>query len=330
MPSQSKKKVYVIDEVHMLTNEAFNALLKTLEEPPAHALFILCTTQPEKLPPTIVSRCQRIDFNLAKDEEIVRSLSRIVKGEKLKVDKKTLFLVAQKAEGSFRDAAKILQGLSFSGKRISFKKAQKELEKEGMLAKELLKIIAQKDQQKALKVIDQAVNKGVDLKYFIQQILFILRDILLNLIGIEKKKVDQLGFSQNEVKKLITLFDKAGRSLRGSQIPQLSLEMAVIDYFERDEHKELEVSQATQPASGNLQSKWQKALELVKKDNHSIEALLKSTKPVKIKDNKLEIEVFYQFHYDELQKENKKKLVEKSIKQVFGKKINIKYLMKGK
>jgi len=326
-PTQSRKKVYVIDEVHMLTNEAFNALLKTLEEPPEHALFILCTTQPEKLPPTIISRCQRIDFNLAKEEEIVRSLKRIVKGEKLKINEKVLKLIAKNAEGSFRDAAKILQKLTFDSKKITLKKAKKELQKEQLLAKELIREINSSKQRQALKIISKAVKRGIDLKFFTQQILYYLRDILFQHLGVVKKSTN-LNLTKDQITKLIDLFDEAGRNLRGSQIPQLNLEMAVIDYFKKP-GKIKEKSQKKNISSiSTLQEKWQKTLELVKQDNHSIEALLKSTKPVKIKNNKLVIQVFYEFHNKELNKKNKKRLVERRVKQVFGAETNIKYKIK--
>src|ERR1700704_5315631 len=100
-PTQGKYKIYIIDEVHMLTTEAFNALLKTLEEPPKHAMFILCTTEPHKVPPTILSRCFHIAFHLATPEELVRSFKRVVKGEKIDIDDDVLLMIAQLAEGGF-------------------------------------------------------------------------------------------------------------------------------------------------------------------------------------------------------------------------------------
>ena len=105
------KKVYIIDEVHMLTTEAFNALLKTLEEPPSHAVFILCTTEAHKVPATILSRCLHIGFKRATDDELVRALQRIVKGEGLKIDEQTLHEIAKLADGGFRDGTKILEEL---------------------------------------------------------------------------------------------------------------------------------------------------------------------------------------------------------------------------
>ncbi len=121
-PSGGKFKIYIIDEVHMLTTEAFNALLKTLEEPPEFVKFIFATTQPHKVIPTILSRCQRMDFRFIPVMEIIAQLERIVKAEKIDVDKEVLFAIARSSEGSLRDAESVLDQLtSFSKEKISLK-----------------------------------------------------------------------------------------------------------------------------------------------------------------------------------------------------------------
>ena len=118
--ARAAKKVYIIDEVHMLTTEAFNALLKTLEEPPPHVIFILCTTEPHKIPQTIVSRCMHVSFKKAGVEELVRSFKRIAKKEKLDIDDEALSLVSTLSDGSFRDGAKILEEMALisEGKKL--------------------------------------------------------------------------------------------------------------------------------------------------------------------------------------------------------------------
>ena len=115
-PVAAKRKVYIIDEVHMLTTEAFNALLKTLEEPPEHAMFILCTTEAHKVPETIVSRCFQIMFRPATEEELVRSFKRIVAGEKIKIDDEALKYIAQLADRGFRDGVKVLEEVTLLAK----------------------------------------------------------------------------------------------------------------------------------------------------------------------------------------------------------------------
>src|SRR3989344_108930 len=117
-PLELKYKIYIIDEVHMLTTEAFNALLKTLEEPPVHAIFVLATTEAHKVPETVLSRCIRIDFNRATNDDLVKSLTRIVKGEKLQVELQTLNEIAKAADGSFREGAKLLQELALTEVKI--------------------------------------------------------------------------------------------------------------------------------------------------------------------------------------------------------------------
>src|SRR5579872_7513583 len=111
-PVSSRFKVYIIDEAHMLTTEAFNALLKTLEEPPKHAIFILCTTASSKLPPTIISRLSRFNFKRATEDEIVAAISKIAKAEKVDIDKEAFFAVAKAADGSFRDAVSLFDQLA--------------------------------------------------------------------------------------------------------------------------------------------------------------------------------------------------------------------------
>ena len=120
-PARSLKKVYIIDEVHMLTTEAFNALLKTLEEPPSHVVFILCTTESHKLPQTIVSRCMHVVFKKAGIEDLNHSFKRIAKREKLDIDDIALSAIASLSDGSFRDGAKILEEMAMiaNGKKIT-------------------------------------------------------------------------------------------------------------------------------------------------------------------------------------------------------------------
>lgn len=148
-PSEGKYKVYIIDEVHMLTTEAFNALLKTLEEPPAHVIFILATTDVHKLPPTILSRCQRYDFRLGTDEEIKNVLSDVAKKEDLKIDDKAMALLVQNAKGSYRDALSLLD-VVYSGQE----KGKKEITEE-----EVRKILGLPDFDKVV-VLLKSLEKG--------------------------------------------------------------------------------------------------------------------------------------------------------------------------
>ncbi|KKQ57916.1 MAG: polymerase III, gamma/tau subunit, DNA polymerase III subunit gamma/tau protein [Microgenomates group bacterium GW2011_GWC1_38_14] len=127
MPLNTRRNDYIIDEVHMLTTEAFNALLKTLEEPPSHAIFILCTTDPQKVPATITSRCFTLSFEKASLEDLVHSFNRIVKGEGIVADPQALEAIARRADSSFRDGAKILEEVASGSKKITTKIVEEKL-----------------------------------------------------------------------------------------------------------------------------------------------------------------------------------------------------------
>jgi len=172
-PSKGRFKVYIIDEVHMLTQEAFNALLKTLEEPPAHVKFIFATTQAHKVPPTILSRCQRFDFRRISIKDIVDSLRAIAKKESIKADDEALILIARHSDGSMRDAQVVLDQISsFTGGKIMPEDASKVL---GAVSDDVLfglaDSIKDQDSVKALKMIDELVNEGKDI---VQIILYLI------------------------------------------------------------------------------------------------------------------------------------------------------------
>ncbi len=234
-PVKCKYKVYIIDEVHMLTTEAFNALLKTLEEPPEHAIFILCTTQPEKLPETIISRCLRFNFHKANPEEVIRALERAVKGEKLKIEKGVLETIGKSVDGSFRDGHKILEQLSFAGRKITLKETKKLLGQiEELAPDKLLLLLASKDVKAALTEIDRIVQIGGDLSVYIQEILERLRLGMLAKIGLEdiEPLEETKDFSVNQIKSLIQLFFRAALEIKTSPIPQLPLELVAVEWGE--------------------------------------------------------------------------------------------------
>ena len=235
-PMKASKKVYIIDEVHMLTAEAFDALLKTLEEPPAHALFILCTTEPHKVPQTIVSRCTHITFSKATTEELVRSFSRIVKAEKIKIDKEVLQEIAKLSDGSFRDGVKILEELVVEAKSGEITK--KTLEKTHKTSSldlfiiEFLKNVKERDAKKTLEVIRKISNQGVDIKYFMEKLIEELHENLLAKIGVEGKGEENIDMEISEIKNLVEILGKAYSELRNAVLPELPLELAVIEFCE--------------------------------------------------------------------------------------------------
>ena len=233
-PVSAKYKVYIIDEVHMLTHEAFNALLKTLEEPPSHAVFILATTEEDKLPETIVSRCTRLTFHKASREEILHSLKRVITGEKLSVSPDILSALTQAADGSFRDATKLLEQI-ISENITTLEKVHGTLGVSSVNKNNFLLLLKQKKVKEALKEIEELNIKGKDFKLFITEILNLLHELLLNQYGIFVKdnlKDTSLDFTTYEINSLIKLFSKVFIELRSASRPELPLEVAVVEWCE--------------------------------------------------------------------------------------------------
>ncbi len=180
-PSQGQYKVYIIDEVHMMSSGAFNALLKTLEEPPAHVVFILATTEPHKILPTIISRCQRFDFSKLSLNDIVNRMKTIIKEEKYVCDDEALELIAKLADGGMRDALSILeQCLAFNDKHLSVKDVNHIY---GIVSLEnkidFIKIILSKDMKKALTVLEEMKMNGIDIKRLTIDLVDILKDVVI-------------------------------------------------------------------------------------------------------------------------------------------------------
>ena len=242
-PASSKYKIYIIDEIHMLTPEAFNALLKTLEEPPLHVKFIFATTQASRVPSTILSRCQRFDFRLITIKEIVEHLKKIARAEKVEIAEEALLAVARGAEGSMRDAQSILdQLISFTGKQILESDVYTLLGavKEAVF-EELTLAIAKRDTRVGLKIINNLLNEGKDLRVFINACLLHFRNLVMLKLG---KDLDQLvdlspqairqvetlseQFSLEELLQIIYLFAKVEEDLKGASSAKLALEMAII------------------------------------------------------------------------------------------------------
>ncbi|MCF7846234.1 MAG: DNA polymerase III subunit gamma/tau [Candidatus Peribacteraceae bacterium] len=221
-PSRAKFKIYVIDEVHMLTKDAFNALLKTLEEPPAHAYFILATTEPHKIPETIISRTQRFDFHRLSEKDIAGHLATIAEKEKIGFEPEALALIAKQSAGGMRDALGMLEQLGAGGK-VSVDSVSQNLGLTRPKAVEdfVFALLFSKLSD-ALATIDGLVIEGANLIQFNKTILAKLREIMLT-----KVAENQLA----EAKKILTMIDeftRAGEELKSSVIPQLPLEVAAI------------------------------------------------------------------------------------------------------
>jgi len=248
LPAKSKYKVFIIDEAHQLTKEAANALLKTLEEPPAHAVFILATTEVHKMIPTILSRCQRFDFRKLTQKEILKKLEFIAKNEKIKIEKEALQLIAQKAEGSLRDAESLLDQVFtlFGEKEVKLQDLKQLLGLvEIEIVFEILELIFQKKAKEAIEYLNSIYEKGTDLQELVREILNLLRDILLVKTGNknllferrgedEVKRIEKLAqiLPEANLEKIINLFLEAQNKMKFSPILQLPLELAIVEVVE--------------------------------------------------------------------------------------------------
>lgn len=231
-PTLGKKKVYIIDEVHMLSNDAFNALLKTLEEPPSHVLFVLATTEVQKIPQTVLSRVTKLDFKLVGNEELVGVLRSIADKEKIKIDGDALLLLAQRSGGGIRDGVKLLDQLSHFGS-INRQVVEDNLgagSLEGMA--KLLVGISQKRLPEALKQLSKLLESGANPRELNLSLLNLLRQMLLMKNGIdENSDLKELAAKFN-VAMLLQVMDCFQKSLeqgRFVSIPTLPLEMAVAE-----------------------------------------------------------------------------------------------------
>lgn len=240
-PTRAAKKVYIIDEVHMLSKAAFNALLKTLEEPPAHVVFIMATTEVQKIPATILSRAQRYDFHRATKEEIIKNLKFVAKSEGIKIDDDSLDLIALAAEGGHRDSLSLLEQAASLQNNLTIVETRNIL---GIPKSEevfqFLGAIFNKDSEEGLKIARALFVEGGDMIEFNKSIVNALRKIMLliaskeelfddtkeNIVKMKEltKKTDIL-----ELNKLIKIFIEAGNLLKDVTYPILPLEMAIVE-----------------------------------------------------------------------------------------------------
>jgi len=245
-PSNRKYKVFIIDEVHMLSISAFNALLKVLEEPPTNVVFILCTTEVHKMPATIISRCQRFDFRPISVKDISEKLEYIVNQEGIKVDKSVLEAVARHADGHMRDAESLLgQIVAVSGQEITQKEADLVIPRNDI--QEILNLIeclVNKDASSGIALVNKLVDNGIDLKAFVNDLVEILRKIMISKvnpglserIGLElgenlEMKLNQLS-EQLDLSRLTQMLEKflsVRNALKTSFIIQLPVELALVE-----------------------------------------------------------------------------------------------------
>ncbi len=347
-PARARNKVYIIDEAHMLTLEASNALLKTLEEPPPSTYFILATTEPEKLIPTIRSRATIVSFKKASKREIVLSLQKKAKAEGKKIDRKILELIALRSDGSFRDAVKILEEIINESVELSLEKVTEYLDKSVFFDESLLiKKLVERDSSFVLDSIKKLSESGMSAETLVDKLLLFVRDEILTLAGLKAGKSD---FDRETLLALAEDLLDVKRGLRDiSGFEFLPLEIFVIRYCEKgssnggnnhvrekvevkgDDSNQEETADSAPLRNGesligsaNLSNEvWKNILSRVGSVDISVEALLRAAKPLRLDSGLLELGVYYSFHKGKLEEIKHRQLLEKVCSDVFGHNVKV-------
>ncbi|MED3939600.1 DNA polymerase III subunit gamma/tau [Priestia megaterium] len=251
-PSAVRYKVYIIDEVHMLSIGAFNALLKTLEEPPAHVIFILATTEPHKIPLTIISRCQRFDFKRISPEDIVYRMKEVLGSEELEVSEDALYEIAKASEGGMRDALSLLdQSISYSTDKVSLEDV---LSITGAVSQSFIVKIVQaifnKNIVEALDSVESLIKNGKDPARFVEDLIFYYRDVLLYQASEENAYLLEKAAVNEEFKELSSKMDSAfiykviaelnqtQQEMKWSNHPRVLLEVALVKLAQSSTNQE--------------------------------------------------------------------------------------------
>ncbi|MGE4320230.1 MAG: DNA polymerase III subunit gamma/tau [Acholeplasmataceae bacterium] len=266
MPSVGKYKVYIIDEVHMLTQGAFNALLKTLEEPPKHVIFILATTEVYKIPSTILSRCQRYDFKNIEVKDIVEKLSEIVKNEQIDIEDDAIKAIAEDAEGGLRDAISLLdQAISFAEGIISEEDVH---EVAGSVSKkalsEILLAIANKEITNTLVILKELLAQGKEASRIVNDLIIALRDLLLEkTTSVEHPKYDVLTsvISTPKIYYYLEVLNQLQQDMKWTHQKRAYIELALIKMMEHETLKHIDYDAAIADIKSDLHQLKQQSEE---------------------------------------------------------------------
>jgi DNA polymerase-3 subunit gamma/tau len=237
-PVKGKYKIYIVDEVHMLTKEAFNALLKTLEEPPAHVIFMLATTDVHKLPPTILSRCQRYDFRLGTSEQIKKVISDVSKSEGFTFADDALNLLVESAKGSYRDSLSLLDAV-ITGQLQSEKPESINIDEvrrvlgipDNSIVFKFLNYLFEGDGANSLAIIDEIESRGVNISQFVKSCLGVLQESLIAKIAgtsLDERYVFAQSVDANRITSVVGIFLNADKNLKNAPIPSLVLDMLIV------------------------------------------------------------------------------------------------------
>lgn len=336
-PALGKYKVYIIDEVHMLTTEAFNALLKTLEEPPAHAVFILATTESHKLPATVVSRTQRFSFKPITSTDIESRLKHIAALEKINIDDDAISLLARASRGSLRDAISLLdQVASLGGKQaIGAKQTQSLLGwSESQTIEQLATALAESQPAQALSHLDTMLEQGAQVTQIISQLTDHWREMMLKTVRDELTPAEKALLQKLGLPKLVSLLEDLSVASKAPW-PQLALESLIVKHSHTPAASTapapVPAAASAAPAAKTTRAAapppakatpsaidpalWTKALMLIKNRNNSLYALLRSTR-IELSDDQAILSSRFNFHRQRLH-ENRE-IIEQALTKTLG------------
>lgn len=331
-PAVFQKKIYILDEAHMLTLDAANAFLKTLEEPPSHVIFILATTDPQKLPETVRSRLTLVQFKKATGEEIKRQLTRVADSEKLNIEEGVIELIANASDGSFREAVKILESLNTGGSEILLAETkQMLLGKNSLVSNGFFECLADHDLKGILEKVEEVSAGGVVMKDQQELLLRRLQSALLYKSGIASgDDIERL--SREDIVRLIECILESQKLSAATSIDQLPLEIALSKWMSGGRQPIVEtpkkkLTEAAGPVNSGSDAKqgsqmkdgvWGKILHEMHGKNASVETLLRAAKPLGIDGNTLKLGVYYRFHKERLETGQYRSLLESVASDILG------------
>ena len=358
LPSQGKFKIFIIDEVHMLSTSSFNALLKIIEEPPEHVLFILATTEIFKVPATIISRCQRFDFKKIPIDLTMLRLKHIVSEEKRKVDSEVIGYIAHASEGSLRDAESLLgKVLSLPEEHISKEVAELVLPTADVaLVRKLASLIREKNIPEAIYLVLEIAEGGIELEHLTDDLIELWRKAMLfkvnagdAVLSIDDEREWLKEYADNvplsTIERYLELALKARRELRFASIPTLPLELMIIEAVgdessgdESEENKDGGISSSLNGAlkdSGKSKEekkktkhtnsgfafiieKWHEVINRASLENGTLAVILRLTNPTSLTHNTLTLGTRYEIYLSKLSDIKVKKMLENILKEVYG------------
>jgi DNA polymerase-3 subunit gamma/tau len=342
-PAAGGKKVYIVDEVHMLSQDAFNAFLKTLEEPPKNVVFILCTTEFHKVPATIKSRCQIFRIKRASVEQLIAKLSEIAKAEKFKINDDDIKKIAKASAGGYRDAETLLQQVIEGGVSVDV------LLSVGAKYKfsDFVNMLVECKCPEALSYINGLFDEGMDLYVWTGEFLHYLRGLIFVKSGVSTEiEVEDVAVELSWVRQVAEVFMAAQSEVRASFIPQLPLELAVVKLCEDTAGDSGGRQNGSNPPSKSvhpggirfssdkgvskpavphdqISEKWQTIIGETSKVNSSLAALLKNTNPIGVNGKYVILEVCYSFHKERLESTRNRTILEGVLKDLFKKSISL-------